>query len=239
MDFKKLIYAFMDYSDAGQNDFSAMTLFLPRCNLCCPYCMNGRLLKINDFKQERDLLKKFEKRLKHLNVSHIVISGGEPTIYPFEILENLTNYIRKLGVSNVGMSTNGTNPSLLCKLLPKLDFVALDIKGNQDTYAKLGNDFNFINVLWSYNRLHFHKAKVNENFTYELRTTVYPEFINMDTIKDLSRYIHSDSKWILTQYRPVINMPCKKRVKPYSDEYMEELANEARKKVKDVEVRYV
>ena len=243
MNFKNLIYAFMDYSDAGQNDFSAMTLFLPRCNLRCPYCMNGRLLTIDDFQQERDLLEKFERRLKHLKVSHVIISGGEPTIYPIEILENLIKYIRGLGVKNVGMSTNGVRSDILERILPKLDFVALDLKGDLATYEKLGGHELFQNVLYSILLLRYYKSK-NENFNYEIRTTVYPEFINMDVIRTLSIYVCGDntsssSKWVLTQFRPVKNMPCKKRVKPYTDEYLEELANEARKKVKDVEVRYV
>ena len=39
--FKKAIYATMDYSDAGQNEISAMTLFLPRCSGAV-YCLGEK-----------------------------------------------------------------------------------------------------------------------------------------------------------------------------------------------------
>ena len=236
--FKKAIYATMDYSDAGQNEISAMTLFLPRCNLKCPYCMNGRLLTIKDFEYNPEMLKKFEKRARELKVSHIIISGGEPTIYPVKLLNDIVDYVKEIGIPHLGMSTNGINFKVLKDMLPRLDFVALDIKGDNWDYAKAGISLGFAKAMQSYSIIYNHKKMV-KSFSYELRTTVYPEFINMEKIRFLSDFIFPSTKWILTQYRPVKNMPCKKKVKPYKDEYLEELANEARKRIKDVEVRYV
>jgi pyruvate formate lyase activating enzyme len=199
--------------------------------------MNGRLIKIKDFKFNPKLLKSFEKEFKERPVSHIIISGGEPTIYPTRILNDIFGYIEGLG-AKIGMSTNGTNPDKLKRLLPRLDFIAMDIKGDKGTYNVLEKPSFFDYVLESYDLL-LKKAKKDKGFLYEIRTTLYPALVNKDIIIKLSEIIHPETRWVFTQFRPTKNMPYKINIKPYTDEEINELMKIARKKIKNVEIRYV
>ena len=57
----------------------------------------------------------------------IVISGGEPTIYPS--LPSFISKLKSLGLK-IKLDTNGTNPLMLKSLISKklIDYVAMDIK---------------------------------------------------------------------------------------------------------------
>jgi pyruvate formate lyase activating enzyme len=62
----------------------------------------------------------------------IVFSGGEPTMQE-DLIEKILE-VRSLGYA-VKLDTNGSNPKILSKVLPYLDYVAMDVK------APMGNDY--------------------------------------------------------------------------------------------------
>jgi len=104
----------------------AAVIFTQGCNFRCPYCHNPKLVypelftnpipweEVFDFlKKRRDLLE------------GVVLCGGEPTLQE-DLLESVLK-LRSLGYA-VKLDTNGSNPEVLARVLPYLDYVAMDIK---------------------------------------------------------------------------------------------------------------
>ncbi|MEJ2114356.1 MAG: radical SAM protein, partial [Flavobacteriaceae bacterium] len=59
----------------------ASVLYVPGCNLRCPFCHNWRIV-LNPqppFLQDQDAIQILENRKKYVNA--VVITGGEPTLY--------------------------------------------------------------------------------------------------------------------------------------------------------------
>jgi pyruvate formate lyase activating enzyme len=108
----------------------AAVIFLAGCNLRCSYCHNTSLVHPDSFKKAEwpklpDICEWLEQNRTLLD--GVVITGGEPTIYPN--LPLLVEKINALGLK-VKLDTNGTNPKLLKALISEgmVDYVAMDIK---------------------------------------------------------------------------------------------------------------
>ena len=114
----------------------ACTVFLPGCNLRCPFCHNPALVlpdRETDSLSTEELLAFLETRRGKLD--GVCVTGGEPTLY--EDLPALLRQIRGLGFA-VKLDTNGTNPDMLEALAQEglLDYAAMDIKNSPDRYAE-------------------------------------------------------------------------------------------------------
>ena len=103
-------------------------LFLPGCNLRCPFChakslvLEAEKLETVPFEQVADFLNK-----KRGWIDGVAITGGEPTLH--KRLFDLIDEIRKLKFA-VMIETNGTRPEAIKTLLEtkRLDYIAMDIK---------------------------------------------------------------------------------------------------------------
>jgi pyruvate formate lyase activating enzyme len=118
-------------------------IFLPGCNLRCPWCQNrGLVLQAvpepgeQDFIPLEEALALIQKRRKLLG--GVVVSGGEPTVYP--ALGDLIAELHGLGLP-VKLDTNGMNPRALEKICgdraSRPDYIALDLKLAPDRYKDL------------------------------------------------------------------------------------------------------
>jgi pyruvate formate lyase activating enzyme len=116
-------------------------IFLPGCNLRCPWCQNrGLVLRAEPegqgFVPLEEALALIQKRRKLLG--GVVVSGGEPTIYP--ALGDLIAGLHGLGLP-VKLDTNGMNPRVLEKICgdraSRPDYIALDLKLAPDRYGDL------------------------------------------------------------------------------------------------------
>ncbi len=119
----------------------ACIIFTLGCNFRCPFCQNGGLVLPDPGTipvTEEDVIAYLVKRKGILD--GVVISGGEPLIWP-----DLIDFIRKvkdLGYQ-VKLDTNGSFPDRLESLLEEglLDYVAMDIKNSPERYgASIGTD---------------------------------------------------------------------------------------------------
>ncbi|MDR0399318.1 MAG: radical SAM protein [Treponema sp.] len=124
-------------------------LFLPGCNLRCPWCQNRELVLRGGPADasdpggggerfiSRDEALAFVKKRRNL-LGGVVLSGGEPTIHPD--LGALIGGIRCLGLP-VKLDTNGMNPGALKKLFgdreSRPDYIALDLKLAPRRYGAL------------------------------------------------------------------------------------------------------
>ncbi len=118
-------------------------IFLPYCNLRCPYCHNHQLvLKPNSL--ETLSLDSILERLRPLNdwIGAICITGGEPTIH--RELPDLLRKIHEAGFKTK-LDTNGTQPDILNYLITEklVDHVAMDVKAplDDEAYARCAGVF--------------------------------------------------------------------------------------------------
>lgn len=191
------------------NDYESnmcTVLFTGGCNLRCPYCHNmDSLVNCYDFlpiDTDKSLIPWLKQRYEKGILTHLTITGGEPTIHGDGLIELIQKI--KYEVSDkikIKLDTNGTNPSLLKSLITKykfIDYVAMDIKSTETQF------FKFCRYVTSYLTAHetpealYEKTELSikilyENYIHKLidglefRTTIFKDNYkeNMD-ISELS-----------------------------------------------------
>ena len=172
----------------------SFTVWFSRCNFKCPWCSNsqialgikGKPVKISEIV---DAVKEAAPFVEYLHVT-----GGEPTLQ-VEPLHRLFKAVKcGLGLLT-SLSTNGSNPSALRRLMPLLDHVAIDVKAPLSDPGKYA-------VVVGVRRILAEEivSKVRESILIsleapflELRTTIVPGLIGVE-----------DFKAILTDIRELI-----------------------------------
>ncbi len=168
------------------------TLFVGGCNFNCEYCYNKNLLKEREISFEKDILPKLIDRKDFIN--HIIISGGECTIYPE--LEKVVNILYENGFY-IGIHTNGYRPDAIKNVINKLDYIGMDIKNDFDNYSDItrtGIDIEKIKKSV--------KLIISSSINYEFRTTVYPKYINTNNLERIANYlkIMGAKEYVLQNY---------------------------------------
>ncbi len=161
----------------------ACTVFLAGCNARCPFCHNASLV-LNPSSQpeisEEEFMAFLDKRKGMLE--GVCVTGGEPTLRA-----ELPEFLAKIKAKGylVKLDTNGTNPDVLEKLLPSLDYVAMDIKNSKEHYAEtLGVGKFDINKIERSVELLMKKAE-----NYEFRTTVVPELQELSDFEKIGEWL--------------------------------------------------
>lgn len=220
------------------NDLLAPCIFLAGCNLRCPYCMNHKLVDQFALKEvDINVIKDYVLKEKS---KWFMISGGEPTCNSTEELINLIKTVKEWGCK-IGMATNGTNKSILSELLPYLNYVAMDIKSSRDKiYHNIGCTNGLFNVIYSKCILASEKYK-RDDFDYEIRTTLFPEFVNREDVKEIGTLLRKDDKWVLQRFRATAPVIFRNQVNTisYTDEEVNELLKIAKNYSDNVVVKYV
>lgn len=130
MDIKAINMSLSDYPG-----HSALTVFVGKCNMRCPWCFNADLAldDLENLKCKEDVFGFITKRKKIIN--GICISGGEPTLQ-----EGLADFLFKIKEAGLDtkINSNGTNPAVLKNLKDKklLDYIAVDIKAPPEKYRE-------------------------------------------------------------------------------------------------------
>lgn len=190
----------------------ASVIFLPGCNFKCPYCHNPSIVNANPdhlvpISTIKDIIHKRKK-----NITGVVITGGEPTIY-----SDLNRYIsdfQNLGLK-VKLDTNGTNPDLLKKLKP--DYIAMDLKTSITKYSYLGFNGDTNKIIESLNWLK------NSDIEYEIRTTAAPIIFNKDDLLSMIPLLKGVERYFITNFRNSETLiPSYNQNSPYMDEELDE-----------------
>ena len=172
--------------------YTCCVVFVGGCNFRCPYCHNADMVegKLPDISED-EFFRFLEERKAWLDA--VVITGGEPTLY-----DDLLPFIESIKANGfkVKLDTNGTNPKLLEKILPLLDFVSMDIKASKAEYEKAAKANVNMEKLEESIALIRDKAK-----DYEFRTTVVPEFYSPETAKEIGAWLTGSKRYALQQYR--------------------------------------
>lgn len=155
----------------------ASTVFISGCPWRCHYCHNPHLQKRHQGESWAQILNFLKSRINLLD--GVVLSGGEPLSDPF--FEQMILDIRKQDFG-LALHTAGMYPGRLKKILPELQWVALDIKTTERHYERLtGQAKSFEQTAQSL------EALLNWGGNFECRTTWSPDWLTESELIDLAQ----------------------------------------------------
>ncbi|MBI4753654.1 anaerobic ribonucleoside-triphosphate reductase activating protein, partial [Candidatus Desantisbacteria bacterium] len=197
------------------------TLYLPYCNLRCPYCHNsGLVLNPEQYTTIpiEAVLNYFVRRKDWID--GVCLSGGEPCMH-----EDLPDFIRRLRNIDIliKLDTNGSFPVMLQRLLDErlVDCIAMDIKAPLDIYAQMTG----INDEEIGERIKQSiEIIMNSGIDYEFRTTVVPTLHTREILVAMAGLIKGAKKYALQAFVP--NDPIDPEycsITPYSDDQMQDM----------------
>jgi pyruvate formate lyase activating enzyme len=201
-------------------------IFLPYCNLRCPYCHNHQLVLKPDT-LETIPLETILDRLMPLNdwIEGICVTGGEPTIH--RSLPVLLRKIRAAGFKTK-LDTNGTQPDMLHYVITEqlVDAVAMDVKAPLEDamYARCAGVHVPVSIIQQSIQV-LMAAEISSMF----RCTVTPTLLEESDIYRLAeelKMLRAESRsgattLTLQNFNPADPMePDLKKVKPFTDEVL-------------------
>lgn len=165
-------------------------VFTAGCNFRCGYCHNPEL--INSIAPVQDVLEFLQSRTGKLD--GVVITGGEPCLQ--KELPEFIKEVKSLGFA-VKLDTNGSLPNMLEKVLPDVDYVAMDIKAPLDKYSLIVNRHvdiekisQSIDMIMSY------------GVDYEFRTTVVSSQLGFYDFQKIGLLLNGASRYYLQKFIP-------------------------------------
>lgn len=210
-------------------------IFLPYCNLRCPYCHATHLVNNPNELESIPLESVKEKIMQNKGwLDGIVISGGEPTFH--DDIDLLITTFKEMGLK-VRIDTNGTNPHKLENLIQRklIDCIAMDIKAplDEEKYElAAGGPCNLSDIKKSINLI------MESGLEYEFRTTVCPTLLDGLDVTEIAQSIAGSKRYILQTFRPNNCLDSRMLgVVPYSEDEIKDFARSARRFVENCYVR--
>lgn len=156
----------------------AAVVFCQGCPWRCGYCHNPELLDATaPAAMDWDAVLAFLQRRQGL-LDGVVFSGGEPTLQT--ALPAAMDAVRAMGF-DTALHTGGMYPARLAAVLPRLDWVGLDIKGPWARYdAITGAPGSSLRVQESL------RTVLASGVAYECRTTWHPGLFGEDALQALA-----------------------------------------------------
>ncbi len=181
---KKIVYDLTSFSHLDYPNHLSCIVWIVGCGFRCDYCYNSDIVFTKSGKYSfNDILSFLDTRINLLDA--IVLSGGEATgvdLIPF------CKQVKKKGFK-IKLDTNGVNFEQIKKLLELklLDYIALDYKAPK---------YKFTNITHS-SLLKFDQFEqtliylINNNFDFEVRTTVHSDLLNENDINFIINYLYN------------------------------------------------
>ncbi len=179
----------------------AAVIFCQGCPWRCGYCQNPHLLSrrssdaVDDDAVPWQQILAFLERRRGL-LEAVVFSGGEPTVQ--RGLENAMRRVKAMGF-RLALHTAGPDPRRLARILPLLDWVALDVKAPFADYARITS------VAGSGRKARQSALEVLRwGGDHEMRTTVHPSQWTADGLWALASELSElgVSHYALQRFRP-------------------------------------
>lgn len=176
----------------------AAVVFTQGCTMRCPFCHNGSLLPVHVPAQRlipvEVVLDTLEKRKAFL--SGVVVSGGEPTLH--RGLPTFLAQLKGLGLA-VKLDTNGSNPTLLRKLIADglVDYIAMDVKAPWAKYSLLtGVSTDIERIRESMDLI------AQSGLAHEFRTTFVPQLLTGQDLEAIRGLIPPGSPYRVQRFIP-------------------------------------
>lgn len=171
----------------------AAVIFLAGCNMCCHYCHNHQILCPDQNCLPFDaVLAALRERRDWLDA--VVVSGGEPTVYP--ALIPLLQALRGLGLL-IKLDTNGTRPDVVREVVGAglVDYVALDLKAPASKHEAItGMPIDKVLETAQY-------LKQQKRVPYMFRTTLSPR-LGVNDLREVGQTIVNGAPlWQIQQCR--------------------------------------
>ena len=181
----------------------AAVIFTKGCNFRCGYCHNPSLVlpelidRTEDI-DEKTVLDFLAERNNWLD--GVVVTGGEPTIYGD--LPVLLEEIKSLGYS-LKLDTNGTNPSMLQKIIKNklADYIAMDVKilPEKSLYGKITGIQVTADII---EKIMTSILLLNNSaIEVEFRTTIIPGIHDEAAVNLIRTLLGKNKKYRTNQYR--------------------------------------
>ncbi|MFW6414210.1 MAG: anaerobic ribonucleoside-triphosphate reductase activating protein [Verrucomicrobiota bacterium] len=180
----------------------SLVVFTAGCNFNCGFCHNASLISQAKGGISWSRLGTACQEFRKQWVDGVVISGGEPTLWGEE-LENLINLFKNYGFA-VKLDTNGSNPDILKKVLPLIDYVSMDIKCSPDNYPALVG-FSTPEIIED------SVAMIKSSgIRHEFRTTILEDFHTDAEMQTVCQLLKGAQRYILQPFLPRDNLPDEK-----------------------------
>ncbi len=210
------------------------SIYLPGCNLRCPFCHNpDMVLDPGSFEEVPFSMIEDYIRSNAEFLDGVAVTGGEPTIHAD--LPQLLERLKALGMK-VKLDTNGTNPDMLRDLIDAglVDYVAMDLKAPlNEKYEELaGAKVSLEDIKRSIQLLE------TSDVEHEFRTTVVPILLTEADVEAMAAYVGGTRRFAIQQFRPSNTLdPHLKAAKPYSRAAIKGMAETAGQYVRKVIIR--
>jgi len=204
-------------------------IFLPGCNMRCPFCYNTQLVLQPNLMPTVPLERIWSYFKKNRGwIDGVVITGGEPTIH--EDLLALCQEIKKLDFL-LKLDTNGTNPNMIKELIARrlVDYIAMDVKAPFEE-EKYSNASGIKTAALLPKIEQTVQTLLKSGVEYEFRTTLVPTLHTKSDIKAICEKIKGCRKYALQNFRAdaeTIN-PKFQKLKPFSKAEIESLFQAAK-----------
>jgi pyruvate formate lyase activating enzyme len=209
----------------------AAVFFTSGCNFRCGFCHNAALIEPAGAAMSWERVTEACDAFRGNWADAAVITGGEPTMAG-EGLAALIDLFKERGLL-VKLDTNGSAPEVLARVLPRVDYVAMDVKTDRDGYPDLTGCAD-IHMIEESIRL------IREGDTeYEFRTTVIPGVHDAGVMRGIGELVKGAKRHVLQPFVPRDDLPdprFRAILRPAED-LLGALADELRPFVTDVSIR--
>lgn len=196
--FLERLYGFLPASMLDWPGRIASVFFISGCNFRCPYCHNPELVEPQEGGFYWSELESFLREREGW-LDGVVITGGEPTLYP-----GLLELCRRLKWAGLGVKidTNGSRPEVLRDLLGEglVDFVAMDVKTSLERYPQVvrrpfPHDFLAERIRESIGLI------LGWGGEHEFRCTVVPGLVGEEDLWRVADLLRGGRKLVLQAFR--------------------------------------
>jgi len=215
----------------------ASTVFLPRCNLRCPFCQNPELvlhpetLETVPMSEVRDFILDREGWIEG-----VCITGGEPCMHAD--LPELCSELKSLGVG-VKLDTNASFPDALDRLIRDglVDYVAVDIKAPPEPAAyRVATGCDRSDLLNDV--LRGVEVLRGSDVGREFRTTVVPMLHGPEEVARIAEFLAGEELFVLQHFSPKATLdPRFSELRPFTEDDMAGMLEEARRFIPGTVVR--
>ena len=197
-------------------------VFLPRCNLRCPYCHAGELVETPE-DLEPVPLDDVTGYLREQEgwIDAAAVTGGEPTLHGDE-LRDLLQTLQNCGPDTI-LETNGTRPEEIGSLLEDglVNALSMDFKAplEADAYREVTRREVDVGDVSRSIELIMDRAP-----EYEFRITVVPGLVGPAELERMAPVLEGARKVALQNFKPHLSMDASLRdVTPFAPEKMDEM----------------